>query len=219
MTPCKPICPTLLSSLRWKSEGMSAVVLRELEAWRLTADQSYTSSDVQNNRYRETHKRTYWHRHSKGVPSITALHLLSGHVAPSVFPQSDGFCRLGGHGTTITSKRPWQHRTNSLTKATSTTHLHSSWHTLIFVCPVFPVDENTGDKFSSATQVCFWGPLQDPVEDTVLDTVPFGHLYQDILGLHNTRKRVQQWRLGYNNIHVYFLKHTLTIQPWTTVKT
>lgn len=117
--------------------------------------------------YRKTHKRTHSHRHSKGVPSITALHLLSGHVAPSAFPRTDGFCRLCGHGTTTTSRRTWQHRTNSLTKAASTTHLHSAWHTLMCecvcvheVCPVFPVafslDENTGDKFSSATQVCFW---------------------------------------------------------------
>lgn len=58
-------------------------------------------------------------------------HLLSGHIAPSVLPRTDGFCRLGGHGRTIT-KHTWQRRTNSLTKAASTTHLHSVWHTLIW---------------------------------------------------------------------------------------
>lgn len=68
----------------------------------------------------------------KEALSITALHFFSGHVAPSVFPRTDGFCRLGGHGTTITSKRIWQH--NSLTKAASTTHFLSAWHTLICKC-------------------------------------------------------------------------------------
>lgn len=56
--------------------------------------------------YMERQTRARSQTHSKVVPSITSLHLSCGHVAPSVFPQADRFCRLGGHGTTITSKHP-----------------------------------------------------------------------------------------------------------------
>lgn len=51
------------------------------------------------------------------------------------FLRVEVFCRLDGHGTTSTSKRPWQQQTNSLTKAA--TAQQASIHRLL--CKTAPI--------------------------------------------------------------------------------
>lgn len=74
----------------------------------------------------------------------------------------DGFCRLGGHGTTITSERLWARQREQLDKS-SISHAFQLCMTYsdVSVCfheayPKFPaaifVDEQAGDNFSSANR-------------------------------------------------------------------
>lgn len=86
--------------------------------------------------------------------SITALHLMSGHVALSVFPWADAFCRLDGHGATIASKHPWRWRTNSLTKA-STSRLFPTLHGNTPMWCVF-CRQDDGINLVLLSRVCFW---------------------------------------------------------------
>lgn len=143
--------------------------------------------------YTTRKRRHSWRR----GPSITAPHLFRRtRLSVCFLPRwTDGFCRLGGHGTAPASKRIWQRRTNSLTKAASTTHLQAAWHThthtpiCTSVC-VSPVDENMGDKFSSAAQVLVSGPTPGsvPREGTADDSTLCGCWYWDVFCLGKQRR-------------------------------
>lgn len=164
-----------------------------------------------------TTKHTHILVSRKGVLSIPDTHLLSRHVAPSVFPRTDGFCRLGGHGTTITSRRVWQRGNKQLDKS-SINHASLLCETCVCTCThtayewvcvharLFPVksfaDKITEDNFSSAAQ--------DPVSDNML----FGHhgcVSRVFLEKQEPRRKFRK----FNNITPSFQVTFSTKHAWT----
>lgn len=173
-------CPTFLFAEMEEWSNVSVVLLLKVKAWRLTADRLHTyTTDAQNNLNGKTQENTLAQAFKRSSRNYSLAFAKRTRRSFCFSPQTVGLCRLGGHGTTITSKRPWQHQTNSLTKAASTTHLHSAWHTLMCKCVcACSLSSNSYSIFSRWEHrgyiwFCYHGLLLGPHHDQFQQWIQF----------------------------------------------